>query len=438
MTIRHRTLTVVGGVFLILFLLPFNAHLQEQTKPLAQQHKTTSESTSQQPGQLNTPEDAKSTELNNQNVNQDIVPEDDNQGAESEESAKVRTKEEAAYYTVKKGDTLWDISSAFLKDPFLWPFIWKANSAISNPDLIYPGNKLAIPSLAPVERALNAPSVQEPNTQLVEKNVEEEKGPPPVPQSTEGIASAEIVKNKPVQPAAEQPPAVKNRFILPEARPIPIIDKYAMLRAGFVNSEEMNGRIVGARDEAQSIYSFGDIVYVKVPSAWNANIGDKFLIYSQQHRVNHPKSGRRAGWLIRGRGVLQITAKDSADVLTARITLSFDSIEKSNMLTPYQEPALIFNSPQKKAKDISGYLLEVTDERVVNGQLDFVYLDRGIRDGVELGDRFIVFNMPEDGSLPRKRVGEVQVFIVKDQTSTAVVQISTDPITRGDQVEFKK
>jgi hypothetical protein len=41
-----------------------------------------------------------------------------------------------------------------LKDPFLWPFIWKANPYIANPDLIYPGNNLAIPSLAPIERAL--------------------------------------------------------------------------------------------------------------------------------------------------------------------------------------------------------------------------------------------------------------------------------------------
>lgn len=48
----------------------------------------------------------------------------------------------ASAYIVKEGDTLWDLSDEFLKDPFAWPDLWENNRHIQDPHWIYPGDSL--------------------------------------------------------------------------------------------------------------------------------------------------------------------------------------------------------------------------------------------------------------------------------------------------------
>ncbi len=225
---------------------------------------------------------------------------------------------------------------------------------------------------------------------------------------------------------------------MPEERIYPIIDKYAMLSAGFVNNEETGDTITGSQDTGKSIYGYDDVVYVSMRDAGSVKIGDKYLIFTRVNKVMHPRTHKKLGTLIKGLGLLQITAREpDSNVCTARITLSFDAIEKGSMLTPYQEPVPVYRSSQKKAKDISGYIVEVTDRRSINAQTDVVYLDKGTSDGVEPGDSFIVYEEPEKRGLPMKEIGEVQVFLVKEHTSTAVVRKSSEPMGKGSLVGFK-
>jgi len=65
-----------------------------------------------------------------------------------EEMPQPKEKELPRTYTVKKGESLWDIAGypEIYGNPLLWPRIYEANrDKIKNPNLIYPGQVLVIP-----------------------------------------------------------------------------------------------------------------------------------------------------------------------------------------------------------------------------------------------------------------------------------------------------
>jgi hypothetical protein len=357
--------------------------------------------------------------------------------------------EQSGRYEIRQGDTLWDIANAFYRDPFLWPLIWKSNPSINDPDLIYPGTALVIPSLAPVERAMSAPEEEAPPVQ--EKVVE--KPAPAVPGAVQTAAAAaappeetavpSLFRQKPVEAAEPEAPTPGMRLILPEEAATPIVDKYAMLSAGFVSEESSKDFLQGSVEEyseravdSNSI-SYDQEVYIAVHSREAVNVGDRFLIFEEEHNVRHPITGRNFGKLYKVNGVATVTGAKEDGVYTARITLSFDAARRGNLLAPYQEPMLIYASKEKQTKNLTGHILEVPDRKTVSGQMEIVYLDKGKEDGVDPGDRFIVMSEPTPPTGLRHQVGEVQVFIVKARTATAFVKKSTDSMSKGYPVVFK-
>lgn len=344
-------------------------------------------------------------------------------------------------YLVKEGDTLWDISTSVMKDPFLWPRLWKDNKYIINPDLIYPGNviilpgeEIAVTEIAP-ELIKEAPKEAEP----VKKT---EEAPAPVAEE-----AAPPVEEEAAAPAAEPEVARK------EARPFTLegvgvlSDETLLFSSGFVVSRlEDKGVIIGSWDK-KVILSDNDVIYINRKNNPAIANGDKYTVYKVVRQVIHPITEKKVGYLVKILGVVQITDVKK-DVATGAIIRSFDYIGYGDKLMPYKKAAVTDELLKEKAsaRKLRGYIVEVKDEKIQNAQLDVVYIDKGTRDGVTIGERFVVvrpglktskYSPGEGMKLPGQIVGELKVLSVQEGTAAALILNSVRTITKGDIVETK-
>ena len=100
------------------------------------------------------------------------------------------------YYTIQKGDTLWDLSRKFYDSQWVWPGLWEMNHQIKNPHWIYPGNKIRV-FLADGMKPQTPPLPEAPPTSMVP--------PPPAPEPeihVHGITirNLDFIRETPVPP----------------------------------------------------------------------------------------------------------------------------------------------------------------------------------------------------------------------------------------------
>ena len=129
-------------------------------------------------------------------------------------------------YIVVKGDTLWGISGKFLKDPWLWPEVWKMNRAeIKNPHRIYPGDVVVLDN-----------SSGSPQLSLLHETVTLQPGAIEEPLEKEAIQT--IAPNV-IRPFLSQPLLIENGQLDTAPRIIAGPDNRVILSAGsrvYVNS----------------------------------------------------------------------------------------------------------------------------------------------------------------------------------------------------------
>ncbi len=351
--------------------------------------------------------------------------------ATAEAPKQEETKAEAPIekrYVVKEGDTLWDIAENFMKDPFLWPKLWKDNKFIINPDLIYPGNVVII-------RGDEIIVVAKPK-EIEEPVVEEVVTPPPVSIVEETVP---VEPPKPVEVVL--PPSAK-------------VDPLSILAAGYITKGEPEvGTIAGSWNNKE-LLGEGDIIYIIPKRKRDLPVGEKYVVYRNARKVIHPKTGKHLGNLIKVLGVIEVS-EYNGKISTARVFSSFDYMTSGDHIMAYEQAISAISesleeeegSISKSSAALKGYIVDVKDDKVANAQSDIVYIDKGLIDGVHINDSFIVlqegsivppsFSLTKGTSFPDQVVAELQIINVRDKTATAKVTKSLKTIERGNLIKTK-
>jgi hypothetical protein len=241
------------------------------------------------------------------------------------------TKEAEGVYTIKKGDTLWDISARFLKDPFLWPKLWERNPYITNPHWIYPGNPVQLTGLEPSKKA---EVKEEPKTVAEEKPKAEGKPEEVVKEPEAKPAEPTPAEKKPEAVAEEKPAVVAEKPAPVEGKPV----YFREIRdAGFLSDIEYRGiGIVLESKEGKNLMSAGDIVYLAFKTSEPILVGSKYTIFRAAEEVTHPVTGKIIGRKYNIIGNIQLIDQNSR-FFTARVVESFDAITKGDYIQPYSK-----------------------------------------------------------------------------------------------------
>lgn len=301
-------------------------------------------------------------------------------------------------YTVVQGDTLWDIAARFLKDPWRWPEIWKANPYVENPDLIFPDDLLVLTFEGgnPVLKALRKETVKL------------------------GPSIREQALNKAI-------PTIDPSVIQPYLSAPLVTSKNELTSAGYV-VEGLDGKLVmGKYDQ---FYARG----VKEQDA------EQYRVFRPGRKFINPLTGEHLGWeaehvadvrLLKGGDTARFTILKNYTEVTVRDRLRPVTVKAT---LPYYYPA------PPKDKEVYGVILDTQNKSTELGALSVVAISLGEREGIEPGNVLRIKSEPESRKdpvtkknykLPEEPVGLLMVFKTFEKVSYAIVTNASRAIKPG-------
>ncbi len=321
-------------------------------------------------------------------------------------------------YTVKRGDTLWDISKLYLKRPWRWPELWGMNmQQIRNPHLIYPGQVLYLDkSNGRARLRLGKP-----------------------------VGGNGMVKLSPRARSSDldATPIASIPFHLIE----PFLNEAIIFER---NELETAPRIV-ATQEGRVVLGRGDIAYVRgdIPE-----IRD-FRIFREPKPLIDPTTKEILGYeatyvasaeYTREGDIRKNTKGKAQEIVPATFTITSAKLEAGvgDRLSPI--PAREFSNyvPHAPAQPMTGQIVSIYGQGLYAGQNQIVTLNRGAQNGVERGHVLSLWRAGEtridrtdpakpDIRLPDEQHGTLFVFRVFDRMSYALILSVQEPVHAGDR-----
>ncbi|MEW8005384.1 MAG: LysM peptidoglycan-binding domain-containing protein [gamma proteobacterium symbiont of Clathrolucina costata] len=297
-------------------------------------------------------------------------------------------------YTVVKGDTLWDISSMFLRDPWLWPEVWYVNPQIANPHLIYPGDEIVLTYRD-----------GQPVLQLSRKN-----------------SLSPRVRATPLDQAI---PTIPIDAIAPFLTRPYVVDENELEKAPYI-VHFLDDHIVGGAGisyYARSIMEERPIQYAVV---------------RPEKPYKDPDTGEILGYeaLYVGTSELKRTGDPAKLLLTSS---DMEAIIGDRLIKEQEDEPLIDFQPRVPENPIEGRIISVLNGVTQIGQYNVVVLNKGANVGLEAGHvlrilqggeaiRDIVKGRGEKVTLPLEEAGHLMVFRTFEKVSFALVMDATKPL----------